>query len=638
MGNLSQEYVSVVRCTAAPPALHRVAVRHLVIFAIVLIVLSLCASSVIGQTVVRVGFYENPPKLYTNDLGEIVGFFPDIIEYIAEQEGWALEYVSGTWAECLSRLEAGEIDLMPDVAYSEKRAEIYGFSEEPLFVNWGVVYAPSDSAPLSIPDLAGKRIAVMAGSIHTEGAQGIKALLAQFDIQSTFVEVDSYESVFKLLQSRDADAGVVNRLFGLQNAERFNVTKTQIMFNPRELRFAYPKGSDTGLLLAERIDAHIRHMKADTDSIYHRSVALYLLGESPGGDTHIPHWLLVLFGACGAVIAGAAIFIIWLRHRHRRLGEALTATEIQLDTMFENAAVGFAIEDIESKKFSRVNPRFCEMLGYSESELLQLCVDDVVHSQDLERDAPVFSDVIEGRTPELLVEERFVRKDRAEIWVSVFLSVVRGPDGKPAYWIGVMQDITRRKNQEHELERHREHLEELVAQRTQELTASDERLRVAFGKSPLGMMYLDRTGTIDICNDRLGEIFGAPREDFVGCNLLEVVVNPEMRRAIQSALAGEPASYEGIHTCRVSGKETPFVHVLFNPIALGASAGEVIATVEDVTARKQAERELQAFNKAMLNREGRIIELKEQVNKLAAELGQTAPYKPVWKADEGTET
>lgn len=629
MTHPSQRYVSFV---------HRTAVRHLVISAIVLIVLLLCASSVIGQTAVRVGFYENPPKLYTDEAGRITGFFPEILAVIAEQEDWKLEYVPGTWSENLTRLEAGEIDLMPDVAYSRERAEIYGFSEEPLFVNWGVIYAPSNSAPFSIPGLAGKRIAVMAGSIHTEGAQGIKALLAQFDIQSTFVGVDNYEGVFELLQSRDADAGVVNRLFGLQNAERFNVTETQVVFNPRELRFAYPKGSEDGFLLAERIDAHIRSMKADADSIYHRSVALYLLGESPGGRTHVPHWLLVLFGASGAVIAGAAIFIIWLRHRHRRLGEVLSATEIRFDAMFENAAVGLATADIESKKFTRVNPRFCEMLGYSESELLQMRVADVVHRQDLERDTPVFGDVIEGRTPRLLLEERFVRKDRAEVWGAVSLSIVGGPDVRPRYWIGAVQDITRRKNQEHELERHREHLEELVEQRTQELTARDERLRVTFEKSPLGMMYLDRTGTIDTCNDRLGEIFGAPREDFVGANLLEVVTDPEMRRAIQSALAGEPASYEGIHTCGVSGKETPFVHVLFNPIALGASASEVIATVEDVTERKEAERELQAFNEAMLNREGRIIELKQQVNRLATELGQPIPYEPVWEVSGGTET
>ena len=629
MTHPSQRYVSFV---------HRTAVRHLVISAIVLIALSLCASSVIGQMGVRVGFYENPPKLYTDESGQITGFFPEILAVIAEQEDWKLEYVPGTWSENLARLEAGEIDLMPDVAYSKERAEVYGFSEEPLFVNWGVIYAPSDSVSLSIPDLAGKQIAVMEGSIHTDGTQGIKALLAQFDIQSTFVEVDSYEGVFELLQSRDVDAGVVNRLFGLQNAERFNVTETQIVFNPRELRFAYPKGSEDGFLLAERIDAHIRSMKADADSIYHRSVALYLLGEPQGGRAHVPHWLLWLLGVGTGFIVFSAGVIIRLRHRHRRLGEVLSATEIRLDAMFENAAVGFAIEDIESKKFSRVNPRFCEMLGYSESELLQLCVADVVHQQDLERDAPAFSDVIEGRTPELLVEERFARKDRAEIWVSVFLSVVRGQDGKPAYWIGVMQDITRRKNQEQELEKHREHLEELVEQRTQELTGSEEQLRVTFDKSPLGVMHIDRTGIIITCNDRLGEVFGVPQKDCAGCNLLEVVANPELKRAIQSALAGELASYEGIHTCAGSEKETPFVHVLFNPIVPGASASEVIATVEDVTERKQAERDLQTFNKAMLNREGRIIELKEQVNKLAIELGQPISYEPVWKVGGGTET
>ena len=629
MTHSSQRYVSLV---------HRAAVGHLVISAIVLIVLLLCASSVIGQTAVRVGFYENPPKLYTDDTGQITGFFPEILAAIAEQEDWKLEYVPGTWGENLARLEAGEIDLMPDVAYSTARAEIYGFTEEPWFINWGIIYTSLDSGIESIPDLVGKRIAVMEGSIHTEGEQGVKAMLSQFDIQSTYVEVPNYAAVFEALQAGEADVGVVNRLFGLANEKQYDVRQTPIVFNPRELRFAYPMGSELGPQLAERIDVHIRSMKADPDSVYHRSVALYLLGEPSGGGTHVPHWLLVLLGAAAAVITGAAIFIIWLRHRHRRLGEVLSATEIRFDAMFENAAVGLATEDIKSKKFSRVNLRFCEMLGYSESELLQLRISDVVHSQDLERDAPAFDDVIEGRTPRLLVEERFVRKDRAEIWVSVSLSIVRGAGGKPAYWIGVMQDITQRRNQEHELEQHRKHLEELVAQRTQELEASDERLRVTFDKSPLGVMHIDRTGTITTCNDKLGEIFGVPREDCVGCNLLEVVVNPKMRRAIQLALAGEPASYEGIHTCAGSGKETPFVHVLFNPIVPGASASEVIATVEDVTERTRAKRELQTFNEAMLNREGRIIELKEQVNKLAIELGQPIPYEPVWETDEGTET
>ena len=179
------------------------------------------------QSVVRVGFYENAPKLYTDESGRITGFFPEILVAIAEQEGWTLEYVPGTWSDNLARLQTGEIDLMPDAAYSRERTWIYGFSQEPLFVNWDVIYTSPGSAALSIPELVGKRVAVMSGSIRTDGGQGGRALLAAFDIDSEFVEVDGYQEVFELLHARDVEAGIVNRLFGLQNARRFDVVGIQ---------------------------------------------------------------------------------------------------------------------------------------------------------------------------------------------------------------------------------------------------------------------------------------------------------------------------------------------------------------------------------------------------------------------------
>ena len=51
----------------------------------------------------------------------------------------------------------------------------------------------------------------------------------------------------------------------------------------------------------------------------------------------------------------------------------------------------------------------------------------------------------------------------------------------------------------------------------------------------------------------------------------------------------------------------------------------------DITESKRAELELRLFNEVMVGREERIIELKEEVNRLAAELGQEAPYPPVWE-------
>ena len=49
----------------------------------------------------------------------MVGIFPDILDTIAYEEGWRLEYVFGTWSQCLERLEKNQIDIMVDVAFSE---------------------------------------------------------------------------------------------------------------------------------------------------------------------------------------------------------------------------------------------------------------------------------------------------------------------------------------------------------------------------------------------------------------------------------------------------------------------------------------------------------------------------------------
>lgn len=60
------------------------------------------------------------------------GIFIDILSHIADEEGWTLEFVPGTWMEGLNRLAAGEIDLMPDVAQSKSRGTRFVFHREPV--------------------------------------------------------------------------------------------------------------------------------------------------------------------------------------------------------------------------------------------------------------------------------------------------------------------------------------------------------------------------------------------------------------------------------------------------------------------------------------------------------------------------
>src|SRR4030042_6050581 len=93
------------------------------------------AVSADDTVVVKVGVYENEPKIFTNDEGVVSGLWADIINYMASKEGWEIEYVHGTWTQCLTRLENNQIDMMPDVAYSEERNERFNFSQEPVYVS-----------------------------------------------------------------------------------------------------------------------------------------------------------------------------------------------------------------------------------------------------------------------------------------------------------------------------------------------------------------------------------------------------------------------------------------------------------------------------------------------------------------------
>ncbi|HOV15717.1 MAG TPA: transporter substrate-binding domain-containing protein, partial [Spirochaetota bacterium] len=78
------------------------------IFIFLFILLTYFAFSEEAKRVVRVGFYENPPKLFKDENGKITGYHIDIIKGIAKNENWDLQFVEGSWDEGLLRLKKGE--------------------------------------------------------------------------------------------------------------------------------------------------------------------------------------------------------------------------------------------------------------------------------------------------------------------------------------------------------------------------------------------------------------------------------------------------------------------------------------------------------------------------------------------------
>ncbi len=74
--------------------------------------------------------------------------------------GWRYEYVSGTFTELMDMLEAGEIDLMPNISYSEERAQKLLFSSNPEGTERYYIYARPDRDDLAKGDLKHSRVSL----------------------------------------------------------------------------------------------------------------------------------------------------------------------------------------------------------------------------------------------------------------------------------------------------------------------------------------------------------------------------------------------------------------------------------------------------------------------------------------------
>ena len=253
---------------------------------------------------VKVGIYQNKPKVFIDSAGNPQGFFIDILNHIASKEGWKLDYVASTWEKNLEKLEKAEIDLILDIAQSEKRAELFDFNKEIIFSNWAIVYVQKHSRIQSILDLRGKNIAAVKGDISY---QDFRHNLRNLGIYARFVEVDDFSDVFESIAQEKVDAGIISRLYGLQHEDKFNVDRSTVICCPRNLYFAVPKNKNKDLI--EKIDQHLYQLKRDDLSLYYRSLINWIEGISPFKFPAWLSWLLILTGVTLAVFAAGIVIL-----------------------------------------------------------------------------------------------------------------------------------------------------------------------------------------------------------------------------------------------------------------------------------------------------------------------------------------
>jgi diguanylate cyclase (GGDEF)-like protein/PAS domain S-box-containing protein len=130
--------------------------------------------------------------------------------------------------------------------------------------------------------------------------------------------------------------------------------------------------------------------------------------------------------------------------------DRLQESEERFRSAFDYAAIGMALVS-EKGRFLEVNHSLCQIVGYSESELLKTDIQAVMHPEDLGDVLVQQCRLRDGQVPGYQIERRYIHKSGHEVWTLISVSRVRDPETQSLRFIFQIQDITNRKQAEAQL-------------------------------------------------------------------------------------------------------------------------------------------------------------------------------------------
>jgi diguanylate cyclase (GGDEF)-like protein/PAS domain S-box-containing protein len=143
---------------------------------------------------------------------------------------------------------------------------------------------------------------------------------------------------------------------------------------------------------------------------------------------------------CGAVVVFDDI------SSRKKTESALRASEKSFREIMEFAPIGMAIVSLEGR-FTKVNQALCNIVGYSNDALVATTFQEITHADDLAKDLEYVQQLLDGTIDAYQMEKRYIRRDKAVVWVQLSVSIFRDEEHAPQYFIAQIEDITTRKHQ-----------------------------------------------------------------------------------------------------------------------------------------------------------------------------------------------
>jgi diguanylate cyclase (GGDEF)-like protein/PAS domain S-box-containing protein len=258
-------------------------------------------------------------------------------------------------------------------------------------------------------------------------------------------------------------------------------------------------------------------------------------------------------------------------------------TNSQLRSAFDDAAIGMSIANL-NWGLLRVNAAHCQMLGYSEHELLTSDFRTRIHPDDLAPNDDLRRDLFNGTINSYETERRYFHRDGHVVWCLVTVSLIRDEDGTPQYFVGQMQDITERKRAEESLRQSEQRMSRVLA------SASD------------GMLIVDQAGIVLMANPAAERITGLPATTLTGASVRDLPRLVHGHNHLECAVVTQLIDRALVDGEATQGFEMAFtradgetIHSVIDAVPLRGTGTEedgLLLTVHDVTERKLLEQQL----------------------------------------------
>jgi len=283
-------------------------------------------------------------------------------------------------------------------------------------------------------------------------------------------------------------------------------------------------------------------------------------------------------------------------------GEVSPDHEEQFSLAFAHAPIGMATFGLDYR-LHRANRALCEMLGYSQRELLERTFTDLTHPDDRKRDRASAGRLLRGEIPSYRQERRCLTRDGREVWLDLTALLVRDTQGAPLYGMAMVEDVTERKRAEEALRAGEERYHSFVVNSSEGIWRFESGRPIdtsLAADEQLAMLY--EHGYLAECNDAMARMYGYGRaDDLVGAGFeaLRSALGPDAhanaRAFIENGYRRLDAESVGSD---LTGRQRFFTSNIIGVVVNGYLL-RIWGTQRDETERKVAEAQVEAARQQM---------------------------------------